>query len=172
MNISKMIKRMTGDIKYLLIAVIIVLCVAVDVFNFFSIIASVEIMLLMAYVASILAKLSLLVYALNYHGTKGSKLTLYAYFILESACSFISFLRNSSFSIAPMILILMVLLIGFGGRGIPMYVLTLLGAVALLIPVFIPLMKIGFFGLLPLLALLLPVIVFIIAGFLGATATK
>ena len=84
MDLNRMIKRVTGDFKYLGISIAVGLSILLNIFAFFDIISmSGNFLSALSYVFTIIAEISLLIYALNYHGTRGSKLTLYAYFALQ-----------------------------------------------------------------------------------------
>ena len=184
MDINRMIKRVTGDFKYLGISIAVGLSILLNIFAFFDIISmSGNFLSALSYVFTIIAEISLLIYALNYHGTRGSKLTLYAYFALQCISVLATVLLKTLFSFVgapavPSILslamfVLMMAVLYFGIRGIPVYLLTAVIAVINFIAVFRTLTMFGGFpGLLPFISFILPVIVVLIACYLVATSTK
>ena len=184
MDLNRMIKRVTGDFKYLGISIVLGLSILLNIFAFFDIISmSGNFLSALSYVITIVSEISLLIYALNYHGTRGSKLTLYAYFALQCIGILAAFFLRTLFSavVAPILssilslamFVLMMAVLYFGIRGIPVYLLTAVIAVINFIAVFRTLTMLGGFpGLLPFFCFILPVIVVLIACYLVATSTK
>ena len=179
MNISQILKRVTGDVRYIIITLVLGLAILLDVFGLIEMISySVNFVALILSLSTLIADICLLLYALGYHGTGKSKITLYMYFLLHSALIIFSgavgiSLKYNAIIITVLIAVVMMAFALFGIRGLPVFLAT--GAVAVYygISVVRIIASIGsFFGLLPFLSLIMPPLVIIIAGYLIATDKK
>ena len=149
-----------------------------DVFGLIEMISySVNFVALILSLSTLIADICLLLYALGYHGTGKSKITLYMYFLLHSALIIFSGAVGISLKynaiITVLIAVVMMAFAFFGIRGLPVFLAT--GAVAVYygISVVRIIASVGsFFGLLPFLSLIMPPLVIIIAGYLIATDKK
>ena len=138
MDLNRMIKRVTGDFKYLGISIVLGLSILLNIFAFFDIISmSGNFLSALSYVFTIIAEISLLIYALNFHGTRGPKTTLYAYFLLSVANTVLYAIINifagaiafSSLFSVLINLLFPCLMLGFifmGVKGMPVYALAFL----------------------------------------------
>ena len=178
MNISQILKRVTGDVRYIIITLVLGLAILLDVFGLIEMISySVNFVALILSLSTLIADICLLLYALGYHGTGKSKITLYMYFLLHIALIIFSGVVGISLKynaiITVLIAVVMMAFAFFGIRGLPVFLAT--GAVAVYygISVVRIIASIGsFFGLLPFLSLIMPPLVIIIAGYLIATDKK
>ena len=182
MDISKMLKRVTGDLKYALITVVIGVSILFNVISFFQRFAyGVGLIYVISVILSVASAAALLLYALNSHGIKGSsQMMLYAHFVLSLACTFMSFINNrlmgmdvitSNMAWASLLFpVAMLACIFFKMRGTPVLVFTVLAMVFQVFPVIRMLSANGFIGLLPVISLLLPAAMIAIAGYLVSTS--
>ena len=178
MNISQILKWVTGDVRYIIITLVLGLAILLDVFGLIEMISySVNFVALILSLSTLIADICLLLYALGYHGTGKSKITLYMYFLLHSALIIFSGAVGISLKynaiITVLIAVVMMAFAFFGIRGLPVFLAT--GAVAVYygISVVRIIASVGsFFGLLPFLSLIMPPLVIIIAGYLIATDKK
>ena len=183
MDISKMLTRVTGDLKYALITVVIGVSILFNVISFFQRFAyGVGLIYVISVILSVASAAALLLYALNSHGIKGSsQMMLYAHFVLSLACTFMSFINNRlmgmmdamTLNIAWASLLFPVAMLAcilFKMRGTPVLVFTVLAMVFQVFPVIRMLLSTGFIGLLPVISLLLPAVMIAIAGYLVSTS--
>ena len=138
MDISKMLKRVTSDKKYLITAICIAIAALNTILGMFSpSYGEIKFFSLVTNVISLVALASLFIYALNYHGTRGAKTTLYAYFLLSVANTVLYAIINIfvgaiAFSVLFSVLISLLfpcLMLGFifmGVKGMPVYALAFL----------------------------------------------
>ena len=182
MDISRMIKRATGNIKYLAITAILSLNVLIGVMSLVlgmsGPIVSSPVMLL----ASAVANICLIVYALNSHGGKGVKISGMAYFGIMALSRLTTYIlptmggidMKSLFGFVYIIAYLILAAFLFiGVRGVLVYIPT----AALVFMSAFSLFEAfewygGFFGLIPTLSLVLPIVANVIAGYLVATDKK
>ena len=138
MDLSKMLKRVTSDKKYLITAICIAIAALNAILGMFSpLYGGVKFFSLVTSVISLAALASLFIYALNFHGTRGPKTTLYAYFLLSIANTLLYaiiyiFVGAIAFSELFSVLINLLfpcLMLGFifmGVKGMPVYAIAFL----------------------------------------------
>ena len=181
MDISRMIRKATSSIAFIGITAILGLNLLLDVLyviDFFG--GHIEFAAFIPYMLGFVADVCLLVYALNSHGTKGIKLSAYAYFIIGILSAIISVINQKMFSfkaggVAVSAIVMVVMLVAiacifFKIRGLPVLALGGIALVSNVISVVQTISQIGaFFGLVPFLALVIPIFTFPIACYLVAT---
>ena len=138
MDLSKMLKRVTSDKKYLITAICIAIAALNTILGMFSpSYGEIKFFSLVTNVISLVALASLFIYALNFHGTRGPKTTLYAYFLLSIANTvlyaiiniFVGVIGFSNLFSVLITLLFPCLMLGFifmGVKGMPVYILAFL----------------------------------------------
>ena len=181
MDVSRMVKKATSSIIFMAITALLGLTLLLDVFTLISIFGErFEFQILIPYILGIAADVCLLLYALNSHGTKGSKISAYLYFIITAASSLISIINQKRFGFAPggvtvsalfiVITLSVVACLFFKVRGLPVIAIGGLVLISNVISVVRTMVEIGaFFGLVPFISLVIPVFTFPVACYLVAT---
>ena len=137
MDVSRMIKRATGDVKYMAIAAIVglqMLIVAFSIVQMFS--YGFFLLNFVSSVVSLITLACLLIYALDSHGTVRSKKFAYAHYglslfssiVLNLIVNLVGGVSSSNLFLIPSYLIAASYLafLYFGIRGIPVFAVTAL----------------------------------------------
>ena len=184
MDISKMLKRATGELKYTLMTIVIGLTLFLDLLYIVDVVTyGAHILSLTTYLLSFVGHICLLVYALNSHGTRGMKLSALAYFGLSAFNAVMTFIVQrfvgvvatiGGFGMISIICTLAMLAFVFLGiRGLPVIAVTVINVGLSAFSLVMTLVNLGVgISIFPMISTFIPVLVTAIAGYLVATDKK